>query len=528
MPNYIDTARAQRMIDFIETLRVPEGMDQGQPLIMRPFQRDIIIPVYSPVDEHGVRIVRKAIYSVAKKNGKTPLIAGIALGHLVGPEAKVNEQIYSAAFERDQAALTFRYMKQMIEMDEELSDLTTIRATSKEIEAKENGSLFKALSSESRSKHGISPAVLIFDELAQFGASREFYDTLIQGRGAHKEPLLWIISTQAADDLAVLSQEIDYALEHGHEDPTVKLFFFTTPAENDLMDKESWELSNPALGDFLSDADMIEAARTAVNMPSAEPGFRNLRLNQRVSATARFMSKNLWDANSRKPNPDALSKGRITAGLDLSEKNDLSALVLDAFYEGEHNIFSFFWRPLDNIKESEKKDRVPYGTWVKQGYIEAKPGRIIDYRYIAKKIHDLHILYNISELRYDRHFIERLIDYLDDIGCESYIKDKDKNDIMSDSSLCMVDHGQGTKSMTPAITALEDAFIEGKVRHGGNPVLTMCAANAVVYDDATKGKRFEKHKSSGKIDGVVAMAMAMNNAELPEIDDNTQPAVIFI
>ena len=178
----------------------------------------------------------------------------------------------------------------MIEMDEELSDLTIIRTATKEIEARENGSIYKALSSEARSKHGISPALLIFDELAQFGALRDFYDTLIQGRGAHEEPLLWIISTQAADDLAILSQEIDYALKYGQDDPTVKLFFFTTPKDADILDYNAQKLSNPALGDFLSDADMVEAANTARNMPSAEHGFRNLRLNQRVSPTARFMS----------------------------------------------------------------------------------------------------------------------------------------------------------------------------------------------------------------------------------------------
>jgi phage terminase large subunit-like protein len=531
MPDYIDKARAQKMIDFIETLHIPEGMHQGQSFILRDWQKDIIRPVYSPVDENGLRIVRKAIYSVGKKNGKTPLIAGLTLGHLIGPEAKRNEQMYSAAFERDQAALTFSYMRQMIEMDEELSDLLNIKTATKEIESKTNGSRYKALSSESKSKHGISPALLIFDELAQFGADREFYDTLIQGRGAHKEPLLWIISTQAADDLAVLSQEIDYAINYGKDDPTVKLFFFTTPDEKDLLDKKAWKLSNPALGDFLSEADMLEAARTAKNMPSSEPGFRNLRLNQRTSATARFMSKSLWDANSKKPNPDALSKGRITAGLDLSEKNDLTALVLDAFYEDEHNIFAFFWRPLDNIKEAEKNDRVPYVLWHKQGFLEATKGKIINYRYVAEKIQELHIMYNISELRYDRHFIEHLMLFLDSIGCESHMKPKNKDDIVqvSDTSLCMVDHGQGTKSMTPAITSLEDAFIEERVRHGGNPILTMCAANAVIFDDATKGKRFEKHKSTGKIDGIVAMAMAMNGAGFPEdAGPKEQPMPIFL
>ena len=525
MQTYIDTARAQRMIDFIQTLRIPEGMHQGKTFRLRDWQLPILKDVYSNTDKNGIRLARKAIFSVAKKNGKTPIVAGIALGHLIGPEAKRNEQIYSAAYERDQAALTFRYMRQMIEMDEELSDLLNIRMATKEIESKTNGSLYKALSSESRSKHGISPAVLIFDELAQFGADREFYDTLIQGRGAHEEPLLWIISTQAADDLAVLSQEIDYALGAGKEDPAVKLFFFTTPDDYDIMDREGWKLSNPALGDFLSEADMIEAANTAHNMPSSEPGFRNLRLNQRISVNSPFMSIGVWKKNGDNPSIDALSKGRITAGLDLSGKNDLSALVLDACYEKYHNLFAYFWKPKDLIMEHTKKDRVPYDIWVSQGYIEAKPGKTIDYEYIAQKVFELHSLYHISELRFDRWRIEDFQKALDKIGCENHMKDKEEP--QSESSLCLVPHGQGFKDMNPAIESVEDIFTDSRARHGGNPVLTNCVANTIVAFDPSNNRKFEKMKSTGRIDGTVAMSMAINGADLPDVDDNIQPAVIF-
>jgi len=514
------------MIDFIQTLRIPEGMYQGQHFILRHWQQDIIRGVYGPVDENGKRIVRKAIYSVAKKQGKTPILAAICLGHLIGPEAKRNEQLYSAAYERDQAAITFRYMRQMIEMDEELSDLLNIRHATKEIESRVNGSIFKALSSESKSKHGLGPALLIFDELAQFGADREFYDTLIQGRGAHEEPLLWIISTQAADDLAVLSQEIDYAKKHAATDPTVKLFFFTTPPEADLLDKEAWKLSNPALGDFLSIKDMEEAARTADAMPSAESGFRNLRLNQRIAATARFMSPTLWKRNGGKPNIDALINGRITAGLDLSSKNDLSALVLDAFYEGEHHIFPYFWTPLEGLDKRTKADRAPYQLWVDQGYIEGVPGKTINYDYIAEKVADLHGKYTISELRFDRWRIDDFIRSLESTGCVTYIKDKDLVPLEK-NPLCLVPHGQGYKDMNPAIESVEDIFTDERGLHNNNPVLTMCAANTVVENDPANNRKFAKHKSIGRIDGVVALAMALNGADM-KVKDEEQPLPIFI
>ena len=528
----INTTRVNRVIDFIETLTIPEGMDEGKPFILRHWQKDIIRRVYGPAKEDGLRLVRKSIYSVGKKNGKSPFCAAIVLCHLIGPESKRNEQIYSAAFEKEQAALTFNYARKMVEYDEELKELTIIRTTKKEIEGRYTGSMYKALAAEAKSKHGISPAVLIFDELAQFGAEREYFDTLIQGFGAHAEPLLWIISTQAADDLAILSQEIDYALKHP-EDKTVELFLFTADTHDetgndiDLMDVENWRKANPALGDFLSFADMESLAKMAVEMPSYENGFRNLRLNQRISATARFMSPGVWKRNGGVQNPDSLFKGRITAGLDLSGKNDLSFLVLDALYEKEHNIFSHCWTPLDNIKDRQKRDRVDYPLWVKQGYLNGVPGKTIHHAYIAQQINELHALYGIDELRFDRWRIEDLQREFENIGYETYIKDKEEPP--TDTALCLVPYGQGYKDINKAIESIEDAFIEGKARHNMHPVLLMCASNAVTQTDPAGNRKFEKHKSNGRIDGIVAMAMAMSMAETPELEDDNEVAMpIFL
>lgn len=512
----VQSDRGNKLIQFIESLKVPEGMDTGKDLVLRPFQREVIQGVYNPVDEDGLRTVRKGIFSVAKKNGKTPILAGMALGHLVGPEAKANEQIYSAAFDRDQAAITFRYMSQMIQMDEELSDELVIRESTKEIYCKQNGSLFKALSSEVKGKHGLGPAVLIMDELAQFGADRTFYDTLNQGQGAHAEPLLWIISTQAAEDLAVLSQEIDYALEveKNKTDPTIRIFFYTTPPESDPFEPENWKLSNPALGDFLNYKDMEGAARTAKNMPSAESNFRNLRLNQRISSTEHFLSPTAWKSCGDDPNNEALKEGKLYAGLDLSGKNDLTALILDALFDGTHNIFSHFWTPKDNIREREDRDRVPYTLWAEQEYINATPGKTINYKFVAQEVYKIHSEYFIDEFRFDRWRIEDFQRELDDIGCDCYIKGKE--DPPSDDALCLVPHGQGYKDMGPAVEAVEDLITEGKIRHGNHPVLTMCASNTVVQKDPAGSRKFAKDKSIGRIDGMVAMAMACNGVELPD------------
>ncbi len=284
----------------------------------------------------------------------------------------------------------------------------------------------------------------------------------------------------------------------------------------DLQDQKGWQMSNPALGDFLNNTDMVEAANTAVNMPSAEAGFRNLRLNQRTSSTARFMSLSVWKRSGGEQEENALKHGRITAGLDLSSKNDLSALVLDAYYEGVHNIFSYFWTPMDNLNERIKSDRVPYKLWIDQGFLVGVPGKTIDYVYIAQKVAEIHQKYSITELRFDRWRIDDFQRALDKIGCTNHIKDKDE--YPDSNSLCLVNHGQGYKDMNPAIEAVDDVFTDSRARHNGHPVLTMCVSNTVVEIDPAGNRKFAKHKSVGRIDGIVAMAMAMGGAELHEIN----------
>jgi phage terminase large subunit-like protein len=534
------------MIEFLETLRVPEGMLLGSPLVQRPFQRRIITSVYDPVYPHTcsvdgkcgtckpasrecIRIVRKAIFSVAKKNGKTPLVSGIALGHLVGPEAKGNEQIYAAAFDRDQAAITFRYMSQMVYMDEELADNLTIRESKKEIYCPKNGSIFKALSSEVKGKHGLGPAVLIMDELAQFGPDRTFYDTLSQGRGAHLEPILWIISTQAADDTAVLSQEIDYGLkvEAGEiEDPTVRCFLFTTPVsigegeekvDIDVADREMWKLSNPALGDFLNEKDMEEAARVAKNMPSAEANFRNLRLNQRIDALAHFITPSVWAACNGAVDIGIFEDRECYGGLDLSAKNDLTALVFQTENDsGEHEILPYFWAPGDGLREKEKRDRAPYCLWRDQGFIEAKPGKTIDYGWVARKIATLTAMLRIAWIRFDRWRMSELKRELIDAGVDAWTEGDDWKPDSGDpmpTGLRLIPQGQGYQGMTPLVEHLEDALLDRRIRHGGNPVLTYCASNVRTQQDPAGGRKFDKLKSTGRIDGIVALAMALGPAE---------------
>jgi len=521
-------SRAQNIIDFINTLTLPDGRGAGRQFVLRPWQEAIIRGVYDPVDENGRRVCKQALLSIGRKNGKTAIVAALCLAHLCGPEAVMNGQLYSVAFDRDQAAILFKYACAMIRLDEELDARLNIKDSVKEIIDPISGSLYKALSSESRSKHGKSSSFLAFDELAQFGQDRELYDVMMTSTGAHDEALAWVFSTQAANDQALLSELVDYGkrVNDGDlDDPTFKSFIYEIPEPTEeeaaagydpVWDESMWPLANPAIGDFRSLDEMRDFAKKAQVMPTAESSFRNLYCNQRVASEHHFLTPSLWKACGSEPDKSALESGKIYAGLDLSEKNDLTSLVICAAVDQEYHIFPFFWVPGDNIREKSKTDRVPYDSWASRGFLEARPGKTIHYGWVAKKVIEFHNKYHIDELKFDRWKINNFILELKNLGCDCYIHDKE--DCPGPNALKLVMHGQGFQDMGPAVETLEDLVIESRIRHGNHPVLNWCASNAVVVRDPAGSRKFDKAKSTGRIDGLVALAMALNGAELPELN----------
>ncbi len=508
--------QAEKVIKFIETLMVPDGAGVGTPLVLRPWQKEFVHSVYDPRDENGLRVIRQAVLSMARKNGKTSLLAALCLAHLCGPAAQLNGQLYSIAYDRDQAGVLFKLMAAMIRMDEELDARLNITDSRKKIFDPVSGSEYQALSSETHGKHGRSASFIVFDELAQFGADRELYDIMMTSRGAQAEPLAMVISTQAASDTALLSELIDYGqkLKNGElpPDPTFTCTLYSAPMDADPWIKETWAMASPALGDFLNVKTVAEMAETAKHMPSAEASFRNLILNQRVDGASHFISPSVWKANGAEPDFSLFEDRPVYAGLDLSAKNDLTALVLTCRDgDGVTHVLPYFWCPKEGLRERAERDRTPYDVWVKQGCLNATPGSIIDYGFVAHEIKKLMSKMRIAGLKFDRWRIEDMVRELRDIGVDAWIEGKDEP-LSGDMSLRMIQHGQGFRDMTPAVEVLEDVLAEKKIRHGMHPVLTMCASNVRVQQDPSGNRKFDKIKSTGRIDGIVALAMALNGA----------------
>ena len=502
------------VIDWIQHLRCPDGAHAGELIRLRDWQKAFIRSVYDPKAPDGLRRIREALLSIPRKNGKTALVAGLCLAHMLCPGLAIrNGQLYSLSIDLEQAAILFNYAAKMVEMDDYLSQRLVIRSHKKEIVDPIGGSIYRVLSGEKKGKMGKSSSVIFFDELAEFGRDRTLYDALMTSRGAHAEPLVFVFSTQAPDDKALLSELIDYgeAVKRGDiEDPTVVCCVYSAPMDADPWAEQTWFDCNPALNDFCSLKTMQEAASKAQRMPSAEAAFRNLHLNQRIDAAAHFITPTVWKACGGEIDRGLFESVPVTGGLDLSGKNDLTSLTYVAEdLDANWHALPYFWTPGDNLRERGDRDKVPYQLWVKQGHLTAVPGKVIDYRYIALAIQEHMGMMNIQGIKFDRWRIEDLQRELVEIGVDAWI---DGHDDPIPGGLRLIPHGQGFKDMNPAVEILEDVLAKGALRHGMHPVLTMCASNVRVQVDPAGNRKFDKLKSTGRIDGIVSLAMALNGA----------------
>jgi len=429
----------------------------------------------------------------------TALIAGIMLAHLVGPEAKQNSQIVSGARSREQAGQVFNYASKMVQLSPTLSGLVRIVPSGKRLIGLARNVEYRALSAEGTTAHGLSPVLAILDEVGQVkGPQDAFIDAITTAQGAHSAPLLIAISTQAADDADLFSQWLDDAEKSA--DPRIVSHVYAAPKDAGLLDKKGWRAANPALSIFRNLDDLAEQAKQASRMPSAENTFRNLCLNQRVSTVSPFISVDVWKSCGGLVME--YGSAPVWCGLDLSSRTDLTALVMVGRIAGVWHVTPHFWTPEQGLMERAKRDRSPYDVWVRQGYLHTTPGATVDYEFVAQDIGAILGMMDVRAIAYDRWRIALLQKELDALGI----------------TLPLVEYGQGYKDMSPALDTLESELLNARMAHGMHPVLTMCAANAIVAKDPAGNRKLDKHKATGRIDGLVALAMAMGVANLKQED----------
>ena len=480
--------RGERVCAFIERyLIVPEGDLISKPIKLEQFQRDFILSIYD--NPAGTR---RAFLSIARKNAKTATIACILLAHIAGPEAKLNSRIISGAMSKEQAAEVYNYASKMVMMSKELSEVIRIVPSSKKLIGLARNVEYQAVSAEGKTAHGKSPVLAILDEVGQVrGTQSDFVDAIITSQGAYSDAMLFAISTQASSDNDLFSIWLDDAIQS--KDKRIVCHLYTAPKDCPLDDRKAWEMANPALGKFRSLADVEEQADRAGRMPSFEPTFRNLVLNQRVEMVSPFISRGIWLLNSQDPDPEAFYDSEVVAGIDLSGRNDLTAMVILAEKEGRYHVKSYFWTPEKGLKDRAKRDRAPYDVWVSQGFMRTTPGASVDYSFVAREISEILADCSVKTAAFDRWRFDLLKKEFENIGFD----------------IPLEPFGQGFKDMAPAVDQLETLLLNEQMSHGGHPVLTMCMANARIERDAAGNRKLNKAKATGRIDGAVALAMAV-------------------
>jgi phage terminase large subunit-like protein len=489
--------RAGRVIAFVERYcRVPEGALVGQAVKLADFQKRFVVDVYDNPHPDGTR---RALLSMARKNAKSALIAFLVLVHLVGPEAVPNSQIVSGALTRKQAAIIYDLAVKVVNLNPVLRKIIHLVPSLKTMRGLPCNTEYAALSAQAGAAHGLSPVVAILDEVGQIDApSSPFVEAIVTAQGAHARPILFAISTSARSDDAMFSTWLDDAKRSG--DPRIVVHEYRADPNCELDDRAAWRAANPALGLFRSEADIAAAADQAKRLPSQEAAFRNLFLNQRVALESLFIAPTLWRLNAGAPDVEVIRANRSAVGLDLSARGDLTAAVVASRVEdddaGQVHLLPFVFTPESGLGERSRRDRAPYDQWARDGHMIAVPGATIEYEfvagYLARALESLEI--EPAVVAFDRWRIKEFQRAAQETGFAGAAE--------------WQAIPQTFQGLSPRIENFEALLLQERIRHGGHPLLTMAAANAVTKLDPAGNRILNKERGRRRIDPLVAAVMA--------------------
>lgn len=485
----LDAKAADIAVRFFEqNLTHSKGELGGQPFMLEPWQKEYVSKLFGTMRD-GVRQYRTSLLAIPRKNGKSTLCAGIALKLMFDGEP--GAEIYSCAADRDQARLVFEMAKACVENSPKLR--SRLRVFRNSIVREDTHSTYKALSAEAFTKHGLNAHGIIFDELhAQ--PDRELWDVMTTSTGARRQPLCVAITTAGFDRKSICWEIWRYALavrDGAIKDDTFLPAIYAADPEDDWTKEETWRKANPNLGVSVKLDDLRVRCKRAQDMPTEENTFKRLHLNMWTEQDLRFLQMAHW-AQGNEPCPVDLTGRECHAGLDLATTYDTTSLVL-VFDIGDGRLWvePHFWIPEDNMRDRVKRDRVPYDLWHKQGFLHTTPGNVTDFDQIRADINVLAKKYNIRQVAIDRWNATQLSTQLQGDGIN------------------VLGFGQGYGSMSSCTKQLEAFVVSGRLLHGGHPVLAWQASNVAVQSDHAGNIKPSKAKSTERIDGIVALVMAL-------------------
>lgn len=495
--SHYDKKKADRAVTFIENLCHTKGKWAGTPFWLLPWQEQLIRDIFGIVKPDGNRQFRTAFVEICKKVGKSELAAAVAL-YLLYADNEPSAEVYGAAADRQQASIVFDVAKQMVEMPPALMKRSKLMGATKRIVNYSNAGYYQVLSAEVGGKHGFSVSGLVFDEI-HTQPNRQLYDVLTKGSSdARQNPLHFIITTAGNDRHSIAyelhTKAVDI-LEGRRVDPTFYPVVYGLKDDEDWEDEANWYKVNPSLGYTVDIERLRDAYREAKQNPADEITFKWLRCNMWVSSTVAWIPDAIYMRGNEPIDMDALAGRDCYAGLDLSSTGDITALVLifpPRDEEEKYVLLPYFWIPEETISRRVKANSVPYDIWEKQGYIMSTEGNVIHYDFIEKFIMDLSEKYHILEIAVDRWNATQMIQNLEGEG------------------FTIVPFGQGFSSMSAPTKEFYRLLMEGRIIHGGNPVLRWMAGNVVIDTDPAGNIKVTKAKSKEKIDGIVATIMALD------------------
>lgn len=497
--SHYDKAAADYAVRFIECLAHTKGTWAGKPFELIDWQERIIRDLFGVIKPNGYRQFNTAYIEIPKKNGKSELAAAVALLLTCG-DGEERAEVYGCAADRQQAAIVFDVAADMVRMCPALNKRVKILTSQKRIVYVPTNSFYQVLSAEAYSKHGFNIHGVVFDEL-HTQPNRKLFDVMTKGSGdARMQPLYFLITTAGTDTNSICYEQHQKAqdiLERRKIDKTFYPVIYGAPDDADWTSPEVWKNSNPSLGETIG-MDKVEAAcESAKQNPGEENAFRQLRLNQWVKQTVRWMPMHKWDA-CKVDFDESLLEGRVCyGGLDLSSTTDITAFVLvfPPTNEDDHYyILPYFWLPEETLDLRVRRDHVPYDLWERQGYLMTTEGNVVHYGFIENFIDELGTRFNIREIAFDRWGAVQMSQNLEGLG------------------FTLVQFGQGYRDMSPPTKELMKLTLEQKIAHNGHPVLRWNMDNIFIKRDPAGNIKPDKEKSTEKIDGTVATIMALDRA----------------
>ena len=494
-----DEGKAKRTVDFINCLKHTKGKWRGQPFELLPWQETVIRDVFGTVKENGYRQYNTAYVEIPKKNGKSELAAGVALYMTCG-DNEWGAEVYGCASDRQQASIVFDVAVDMVEQCPALKKRIKPVMSVKRLVYKPTNSFYQVLSAEAYTKHGLNVHAVIFDELHS-QPNRELFDVMTKGSGdARTQPLFFLITTAGTDRHSVCfeqHQKAEDILQGRKIDPTFYPVIYGASDDADWSSEDVWRKANPSLGHTIDIEKVRNAYLSAKDNPAEENIFRQLRLNQWVKQSTRWMQMEKWDACAFPVDEREVLGRECYGGLDLSSSIDITAFVLvfPPRNDTEKYIFlPYFWIPEENMIRRVRRDHVPYDVWEKQGFLQTTEGDVIHYGFIENFIDGLGKKFHIKEIAFDRWGAVQMVQNLEGLG------------------FTVVPFGQGFKDMSPPTKRLMELVLEKNIAHGGHPVLRWMMDNIFVRTDPAGNIKPDKEKSTEKIDGAVATIMGLDRA----------------